>query len=287
VLPPVIPCGPQRPGINTTPAIGADGTIFLATRAHYSGRSSFLIALHLDLTPKWATSLRGMLFDGCGVLDPYCRDGATHGVDPATNEFPAAMVNDGSSSSPVALPDGGVLYGALTLYNGSRGHLIKLDAHGKLAGTYDFGWDTTPAVVGTGNEYKIILKDNHYGVDDMGVDLGPYYITELDATLNVVWKFTSTETQSCARQPDGSVMCVDDHPHGFEWCINAPAVDANGVTYVNSEDGHLYAIAADGHLRDKLFLDRALGAAYTPLALDHRGRVLSLNNGHLSVVGAP
>ena len=86
-------------------------------------------------------------------------------------------------------------------------------------------------------------------------------------------------------QPDGSISCKDDHPHGFEWCINAPAVDESGVTYANSEDGNLYAITADGQLRDQFFLDRALGAAYTPLALDRRGRIFALNNGHMVVVG--
>jgi outer membrane protein assembly factor BamB len=100
-----------------------------------------------------------------------------------------------------------------------------------------------------------------------------------------VWKFQSTETKSCVRQPDGSTTCVEDHPHGFEWCINAPAVDKDGTVYVNSEDGNLYAIGADGQLRDKFFLDSALGAAYTPLALDAQGRVFALNAGHLVVVG--
>jgi outer membrane protein assembly factor BamB len=291
-LPMQVPCGPARPGINSTPAVGADGTVFVVARAHFAARYSQIIAIGRDLKPKWATSLRDLLADGCGVTVPFgtgffdCRPGAMMGVEPATNLPPAARVDDESSSSPVALPDGGVMYGAFTGYNGSRGHLIKLDRDGKFVGAYDFGWDTTPAVVGTGADYKIVLKDNHYGQDDNGVDLGPYFITELDASLNVVWQFKSTETQSCIKAPDGTVQCADDHPHGFEWCINAPAVDKNGVVYANSEDGHIYAVAADGTLRDRFFLDRALGAAYTPLALDRAGRVFALNNGHMTVIGS-
>jgi hypothetical protein len=42
---------------------------------------------------------------------------------------------------------------------------------------------------------------------------------------------------------------------------------------------------ANGKLRDQIFLDSALGAAYTPLSIDGEGRILTQNNGHLFVVG--
>src|SRR5262249_3473412 len=154
--PPIGACGTQRPGLNAAPAFGADGTIFLVSRAHLNAHYSYVIALRPDLTPKWATSLRGFLHDGCGVIIPSdgdtmdrkfdCRPGGAMGVDPSTNEQPAARVIDDSSSSPVALPDGGVLYGTHTAYNGYRGHLVKLDATGHVVASYDFGWDTTPAI---------------------------------------------------------------------------------------------------------------------------------------------
>jgi outer membrane protein assembly factor BamB len=179
-----------------------------------------------------------------------------------------------------------VLYGAVTGYNGARGHLFKLDRNGAVAGSYDFGWDTTPSVFGSSTDYKIVVKDHHYGEDQDGVDLGPFYITELDTSLNVLWKFQSTNTKSCARQPDGSMSCTDDHPNGFEWCINAPAVDRDGTVYANSEDGYAYAISANGTLRESFFLETSLGAAYTPIALDHTGRVYALNNGHLAILGS-
>jgi outer membrane protein assembly factor BamB len=81
------------------------------------------------------------------------------------------------------------------------------------------------------------------------------------------------------------VSCVSDHPHGFEWCVNAPAVDRHGNVFVNSEDGRLYSIRPNGKLRDQIFLDTALGAAYTPLSIDGDGKILTQNNGHLFVVG--
>ena len=57
------------------------------------------------------------------------------------------------------------------------------------------------------------------------------------------------------------------------------------MVYANSEDGGLYAIAQGGVLRKSLFLQLALEAAYTPLALGPDGRIYTQNFGHLLVVG--
>ena len=297
VLPTQYQCGPQVPPLSSTPATGPDGTIYVVSHARYNEEYSYLVALHPDLTTSWAASLRGLLHDGCGVsvasdgtntANPNdCRVGAPKGVDPETGMLPAGLVDDSSTASPVVLPDGDVLIGTLSYYNADRGHLMKFDARGNFVSAYDFGWDITPAVVDLGSgDYRIITKDNHYGEDANGTDLGPYYISELAPTMVWLWRFASPTTQSCTRQADGTVACVADHPNGFEWCINAPVVDANGVTYANSEDGNAYAINPDGTLRDSIFLDQAEGAAYTPVALDRTGRVFAINNGKLDVLGA-
>lgn len=295
IPPPSTPCGPQRAGINATPAIGGDGTIFVVSRAHDNPRYAYVVAVDHALAPRWASSLRDILSDGCGVTNASdgtetenlfaCKVGTPVGLERATGLRPAGRVDDDSSSSPVALPDGGVLYGAVTGYNGGRGHLFKLNRGGAVVATYDFGWDSTPAVFGGPDDYKILIKDNHYGEDENGVDLGPFYITALDASLRPKWSFQSTNTRSCVRLPDGSKDCVVDHPNGFEWCVNAVAVDRDGTVFANSEDGNAYAITSEGKLRDAVFLETSLGAAYTPIALDRAGRVFALNNGHLTVLG--
>jgi len=288
-IPPTGPCGSQRPGINVVPAIAPDGTIYTVSRAHRNSRYAYLVAAHPDLTPAWSASLRGILNDGCGVIVPIdnangCRAGAHSGVDPATNAQPAGRVVDQSTASPVVLPDGAVLYGAQTSYNYSRGHFFKFDANGSFLASYDFGWDITPAVFRHDGTYSIVTKDNHYS--------GPsgderYDLSALDANLVPEWTLTNTNTESCARQANGSVVCVDDHPEGFEWCVNQPVVDASGVVYANSEDGYLYAIRPDGTVREKIFLNLALGAAYTPVSVGRDGRIYAQNNGHLFVIGFP
>jgi hypothetical protein len=88
------------------------------------------------------------------------------------------------------------------------------------------------------------------------------------------------------RPPRGPLQCVDDHPTGFEWCVNQPAIDASGHIYLNSEDGTLYGFDANGNLAGSLFLDTALGAAYTPIAIGPDGILWAQNDGHLFAVGS-
>jgi outer membrane protein assembly factor BamB len=206
-----------------------------------------------------------------------CRTGATLGVDPSTNQPGSGGVYDDSSSSPVALPDGSVLYGSFTSYNGGRGHLIHFSSAGVILANYDFGWDTTPAVWEHNGTYSIVMKENFYVQE-------AYYITQLDPNLKKEWQFKSTNTQACGRGPDGNVTCIDEQ-NGFEWCVNAPAIDIRGTVYANSEDGNLYAIAQGGVLEDKIFLQLALGAAYTPVSIGPDGRLYAQNAGHLFAVG--
>jgi len=284
--------------LNATPAIAPDGTIYTVATAHLNNRYSYLVAVRADLTPLWAASLRNILDDGCDVSMPPsgtpggCRAGANRGVDPATNERPAGRVSDISTASPVVLPDGAILLGTTASYNYLRGHLFKFSAAGSPLATYDFGWDITPAVFAHDGTYSILIKDNHYDVGSYcgsptcPAEPGQYDIVSLDADLVPEWSFTNRNTFSCGRNVDGSITCVSDHPDGFEWCVNQPAVDAAGVVYANSEDGFLYAIGRDGKLKGAIFLDRAIGAAYTPLSLDSAGRIYAQNFGRIFVVGS-
>jgi Viral BACON domain len=307
--PPTVLCGSQRPGINIAPAIGADGTIYTVSRAHFDSMQSYLVAVKSDFSgPKWATSMQQLLNDGCGVLVPIgpsnstpnaCRVGATMGVDPTTNAPGSAEVFDLGSSSPVVLPDGSVIFGAITAYNGFRGHMFKFSSAGAFLAAYDFGWDSTPAVYSHGGTYSIVLKDNHYGSPlycnssssiCASQTPGPYYVTQLDPSMNVQWQYQNTNTQSCSRNSNGTLSCSTTNPNGFEWCINMPAVDSSGNVYATSEDGNLYVLPQGNTgvfttAKANIFLNLALDAAYTPLSIDQPGRIYTQNDGHLFVVG--
>jgi hypothetical protein len=312
--PPNTQCGTQRAALNIAPAIAPDGTIYSISKAHLVSRYNYMVAINSNLTGKWAASFRNRLNDGCGVsfaignpggagANGGCRDGANFGVDPGTNEPPPARVLDDSSSSPTVAPDGSIFYGAYTLYNWAQGHMMHFSANGDFLNAFNFGWDNTPAIYSHGGTYSVVFKNNHYGGPGFGdycsdpnwcpdrsnpnaSFLGPeaYFVSQLDPNLNLEWSFQNTNTNSCTRNPDGTVTCVSDHPNGFEWCVNAAVVDANGTVYANSEDGNLYAIGQGGTLLGHIFQNLAIGAAYTPASMDSKGRIYSQNDGFLFVV---
>jgi hypothetical protein len=307
-VPPNVTCGGQRAAMNSAPAVGPDGTIYVGSVAHLWSREAYMVAVNPDLTPKWHISLRDRFLDGCNVLLPAdptnggCRAGSHVGFDPAQNRPGAGRIIEDGTSSPVVAPDGSVFLGAYTRYNYAQGHLMKFSVNGTYLAGYPFGWDDTPAIYQHDGTYSLLSKDNHYGGvgsycnDDTWCPPNrtasnpaypeAYYMTQLSSNLVPEWQYQNTNTLSCTRNPDGSITCVSDHPFGFEWCINAPAVDRNGVLYANSEDGNVYEIRQGGGLRDKLFLQLAVGAPYTPIAVADDGKVYTENFGTMFVVGS-
>jgi outer membrane protein assembly factor BamB len=137
--------------------------------------------------------------------------------------------------------------------------MLKFSSSGQYLTEFSFGWDDTPAVYSHDGTYSVITKDNYY---DTG---GPYYITQLNSDLAIEWQYQSVDN--------------------FEWCVNSPAVDRNGTVYADSEDGSVYVINQGGTLKGSLFLQSAVGAAYTPIAVGGDGKIYTENDGNMFVVG--
>ena len=286
-VPPSSPCGSQRVALNAVPAIAPDGTIYTVSRAHFNQQYGYLVAVHTDLSLAWSASLRGILNDGCGVLVPYgpngCRDGATQGVDPATNDRPAGLVLDRHTSSPVVLPDGAILYAAKTVYNEGSGHLFKFGPDGSALATYDAGFDLTPAVFAHDGDYSIVLKQNAFGQGATD-----YYLVSVDENLEEEWEFDQYEHEEL---PEGTRTAPSPASTTIQTASNgastSPPSTRAGITYANSDDGFVYAIDRSGELHDSIFLNVALGAAYTPVSIGPDGRIYAQNSGHLIAVGVP
>jgi len=306
-VPPNIDCGSVRTGLNLAPAVGSDGTIYVPAVHHFSTRTAYMLAVNSNLTPKWQTSLRDRFNDGCNVYLPPngspggCRTGAHNGVDPAQNRPGAGRVIEDGTYSPTIAPDGSIFFGTYARYNWAQGHMMKFSSSGQFLASYIFGWDITPAIYKHGSSYSVVMKDNHYSglgsycndetncpSDRTASDPAnpaAFFVTQLSSSLVPEWSYQNTNTNSCTRNPNGTISCVSDHPSGFEWCINAPAVDGAGVVYANSEDGNLYTINQGGGLNKVLFMNLAIGAAYTPLAIGADGKIYTENNGTMFVVG--
>jgi hypothetical protein len=287
-VPGELTCGSQRPGLNVAPVISLDGsTVYTVSRAHFTGRTAYLLAVNTaDLSLQWSTSLVGLLDDGCNILLPPdgqpdgCSIYGATGIDPTQNVEGAGIVSDQASASPMVAPDTSILFGANDAYDYGRGHLLKFNSAGTYQANYYFGWDTTPAIYPNNGTYSVILKDNHY---DSGsycqnptwcppAPPGPYYITQLDSNLVPQWQYQD-------------VTINKQHPDGYEWCVNAAAVDANGVVYADNEDGYMYAIQQGGTPVQKIFLERAISAGYTPTSIGGDGTIYGENAGHLIAIG--
>ena len=283
-----VPCGSPRAALNVAPAISQDGSvIYTVSRGHFWGRDSYLVAVNSsDLSLLWSVPMQQLLNDGCNILLPPngkpggCSVYGATGIDPTQNLPGSAIVSDQASASPVVTPDGSILFGANTAYNYGRGHMLKFSPSGSFVASYDFGWDTTPAVYQHNGTYSVLLKDNHYDVGSYcnnpkycpKAKPGPYFITQLDSDLRIEWQFKDRTRDA-------------HHPNGYEWCVNAPVVDLRGVVFANSEDGNLYGIRQGGTAAQRTFMSQVLDAGYTPLSVDGSGMIYTENAGYLLVIG--
>jgi outer membrane protein assembly factor BamB len=301
---PTIPCGSQRAAMNSAPAIGPDGTIYVGSLAHLVNRVAYLLAVDPELKPKWKASLLERFHDGCNVLLPPngtlggCAVGARTGFEPAANRPGSGRIMDDSTASPVIAPDGSIFFGTYSRYNYAQGHLMKFSATGEYLGAYLFGYDDTPAIYRHDGTYSVITQDNHFGgvgsycnnpafCPPVRTAASPeaYYVTQLSADLVPEWRYRNVNTNICSRGTDGLVTCSPGDPNGFELSVNAPLVDGNGVVYATSVDGNLYVVNQGGGLRTSVFLDTTLGAAPTPISINGTGELFVQNAGILFVVG--
>jgi hypothetical protein len=200
-VPQNVKCGSQRSALNVAPAISADGTtLYTVSRGHLWARYAFLVAVNTsDLSLQWSTSLLGILDDGCNVLLPPdgepggCSTFGATGLDPTQNTMGPGIISDQASASPAVAPDGSILIGVNDAYDYGRGRLLKFTPTGTYLTSYNFGWDTTPAIYPHDGTYSVILKDNHYNNGSYCSDptwcpkadkrLGPHFRLEFNFSI--------------------------------------------------------------------------------------------------------
>lgn len=215
---PTFPCRDMRPVLNATPAISRDQQhVYIVSRPYQNADHVQVTSVEAaSMRREWTGSLRDMVLDGCGVLDPIgamgstdpakCRYGSPRGIDKVTGLMPGGGGLDLAISSPVPTPDGCVLVGTYTPYDNERGHTYKVcGGHPEMA--VNFGWNLTPGVrpshvVRTPSEYRVIMPDSHY-------DLAPFRMIGADPISghSGAWTHVQPGNQKCSRSGD-IVDCV-------------------------------------------------------------------------------
>lgn len=210
-------------------------------------------------------------------------------LDPATGG--EATVTSSGTASPAVGPDGDVYYGINgTGLHGSSGWLLHFDATlttTKAPGA--FGWDFTPSIVPAslvggyaGNSsYLIASKYNEYRQSQHRMAILDPAATQSDRDVPAVavMKEVITVLSPTRDAADPTLL--------HEWCINTAAVDPSTKSvFMNNSDGFLYRWnLATNQLSEKFNMNSGYYQSYTPIALGPDGKVYSINNAVLSVVG--
>jgi len=262
----------QVAAVNSTPAIGTDGTVFAVSTTTGQNNSHLLsISNTLDAPAIWNSSLRVDIPAGSP-------GGPCHEARP---------IND-STASPVVLPDGGVVFGGWNSTGGSgcgvgecpvsQGFLYKFDPSGTFQGCYQFGWDSTPGYFTVGGNSYLVEKHNHYPPASPEF----YELVVLDGSdLHKVWSYIEPTTH--------------------EWCIDGPLLSYNAdgtgiVATVPSEAGIFYQVQiynlSDGTFTDPtnppvttVDLGQPQSAPYVP-NVGIGGPAFTINNARILGIGA-
>jgi outer membrane protein assembly factor BamB len=217
---------PIGPVINSSPAIAADGTIYILS---YRPVGAFdwinnLYAINPDGTIKWSRELGNSV----------------------------AIV---SYSSPIIAEDG-------TIYTGSGdGYLYALNTDGSIKWQYATlnSITTSPALDKDGNvyigSYARFYSMNPDGILRWSFEATPFWITSSaaigkDGTIYVGCSIPGNETGILyALNPDGTLKWQFRLKHSMSLFVtSSPALDSEGTIYLG-DDEYFYAINPDGSLK--------------------------------------
>ncbi len=233
----------------SSPAVGADGTIYIGSEAA-SPTDSRLFALNPgDGSIKWMVQLPDWI-DSSPAVGPDgtiyigCWDGNLYAVRSSGSVRWTYDTGNFIYSSPAIGPDG-------TLYVGSGdGDLHAVSPDGSLKWTYPTNnWvDSSPAVGPDGTVYVGSWDNSIYAVAADG-KLKWSYATggsvlsspAIDAVGNIY--VGSDDGKLYALEPDGSLLWAYDTGDSVQ---SSPAIGADGTIFVGSFDGFLHAVNPDG-----------------------------------------
>jgi large repetitive protein len=228
--------------VQSSPAIGADGTIYVGSDDHN------LYAINPDGSQKWS-------FATGGWVDSSPAIGADGTIYVGSDDNLYAINPDGSqkwsfttggwvSSSPAIGADG-------TIYVGSHDHnlyAINPDGSQKWRFTTGGDVDSSPAIGGDGTIYVGSIDNKLYAINPDGSQkwsftTGDYVYSSPAIGAGGTIYVGSYDYNLYAINPDGSQKWSFTTGGGIG---SSPAIGADGTIYVGSGDDKLYAINPDG-----------------------------------------
>jgi outer membrane protein assembly factor BamB len=227
-------------GLEGSPAVGPDGTIYVAVFA--PARSLSLYAINPDGSQKWRRPYSVSSSPTVGADGTiYTSSGAgVVAIDPDGNTK-WTFASGSTNSSPAVGADG-------TVYVSSGGGLYALDPAGNQKWTFASGSTNSSPAVGADGTVYVSSGGGLYALDPAG---------------NQKWNFTGGSGDP-AFGPDGTIYVssvggdlIAINPDGsLKWTSKgnggAPAVGADGTIYVSSNGNpavNLIAINPDGSLK--------------------------------------
>ncbi len=310
--------------VYSSPAIGSDGTIYVA-----SYDSNSLYAINPDGSEKWRFTMGGHVYnipaigpDGTIYVGSY--DNNLHAVNPDGSEkwrFATGVDVDGS---PAVDADG-------TIYVGSGNNtLYAVNPDGSEKWRFvTGGWVQSSPAIGSDGTIYVGSDDYHlYALNPDGSEKwrfamgsgtyrsspaigsdGTIYVGSCDLNLYAVnpdgsekWRFTTggAVNSSPVVASDGTIYVGSDddnvyavNPDGSEkwrFAIGADveeglAIGSDGTVYVGAEDNNLYAINPDGSEKWRFTTG---GAINSSPAIGADGTIyVGSNDGYLYAIGVP
>ncbi len=237
--------------IDSSPAIGPDGTIYIGSIDHNlyalnsNGSLKWSFPVSNDVESSPAIGPDGTIYVGCDDMNLYA-------VNADGSEKWAYLTGDVLFSSPAIAPDG-------TVYVGSfDGNLYAINPDGSLQWSFTTGEKiySSPAIGTDGTIYVGSSDDNLYAINPDG---------------SLQWRFAATDVMyaSPAIAPNGTIYAgsIDGYLYALntdgslQWAfptpveiLSSPAVGADGTIYfgactITDEEqlqGIVYALNSDG-----------------------------------------
>jgi len=266
--------------IESSPAIGADGTIYVGSS---DGK---LYAINPDGSQKWSFTTGGQIFSSPaigadGTIYVGSADNKLYAINPDGSQKWSFTTGYWIGSSPAIGTDGTIYFGSYD----NKLYAINPDGSQKWSFTTGDSIACSPAIGADGTIYVGSYDNKLYAINPDGSQKWSFTTGDMifsspaiaaDGTIY----FGSDDNKLYAINPDGSQKW--SFTTGY-WIVSSPAIGADGTIYVGSDDNNLYAINPDGSQKgyrttgDVVLSSPAIGADGTIYFGSNDNKLYALN----------